>query len=428
MRYFPQELTTFKKSVIDYDFLVPNSTQKTKCDVLILGAGVVGLATGIALLQSRPSLKVLIAEKEKRLAMHASGRNSGVLHAGFYYSPDSLKAKFCREGNVELKKLAKKYSIPVREVGKVVVTRDISELTRLETLYQRGITNGVELEVRNAEELHQLEPLAVTHEKFLWSPTTAVSDSKAIVEAMQQEFISLGGQINFNTKIQLIVVNNEVHDSTGTYEAKHIINASGAQADKISRSVGVGTEYAMLPFMGVYRATAGKNLPLQRLVYPVPHPINPFLGVHFTLTLDHKVKIGPTAIPIAGREQYSLLNGWSASDIGQAIKGMTSLIRGDAHDFGAIIKTEWPKMIQSMLVKESTELVPTANTVKDWHRKPPGIRAQLVHLPTGKLEQDFVVKGVANCTHILNAVSPGWTSALPFGRWIAQESIIPRIG
>ncbi len=393
----------------------------TKCDILILGAGVVGLATGIALLESKPHLKVIIAEKESEIAKHASGRNSGVLHAGFYYSPDSLKAKFCRDGNKELRKLAKKYEIPIRDVGKVVVTRKNEELERLETLYQRGIANGVELEVRDAKDLKTLEPLAVTHEKFLWSPTTAVSDSKAIVEAMRQEFERLGGTIQFNTKISLALNNNEVIDRTHTYDAKHIINAAGAQADCISRSVGVGTEYAMLPFMGVYRATEEKNLPLQRLVYPVPHPINPFLGVHFTLTLDHKVKIGPTAIPIAGREQYSFLNGWSASDIAQALKGMTSLIKGEAHDFGAILKTEWPKVIQSMLVKESTELVPTANTVKDWHRKPPGIRAQLVHLPTGKLEQDFVVQNLSNSTHILNAVSPGWTSAIPFGKYVIER-------
>jgi L-2-hydroxyglutarate oxidase LhgO len=175
----------------------------------------------------------------------------------------------------------------------------------------------------------------------------------------------------------------------------------------------------MLPFMGVYRSTEEKNLPLQRLVYPVPHPINPFLGVHFTLTLDHKVKIGPTAIPIAGREQYAFRQGWSGSDILQALKGMTSLIRGESHDFGAILKSEWPKIIQSLLVRESTDLVPTANTVKKWHRKPPGIRAQLVHLPTGKLEQDFVVKGLANSTHVLNAVSPGWTSSIPFGHYLS---------
>lgn len=401
--------------------MVENSPRhKQNCDVLILGAGVIGLAVGIALLIEKPKLKVIIAEKEKALAAHASGRNSGVLHAGFYYSPDSLKAKFCKEGNFELRKLAKKYGVPIREVGKVVVTRNFDEIDRLNKLYERGIVNGVEIELLDASLLSRVEPLANTHEKFLWSPTTAVSDSKAIVNAMFQEFISLGGKVDFDRKISLEFVNGVVRDSENSYNAKHLVNASGAQADRISRSIGVGTEYAMLPFVGVYRATQEENLPLQRLVYPVPHPINPFLGVHFTLTLDHKVKIGPTAIPIAGREQYSIFQGWSASDISQAFKGMNSLITGDSHDFSAILKSEWPKVIQSMLVRESTKLVPQANMVKNWHRKPPGIRAQLVHLPTGRLEQDFIIRHLANSTHILNAVSPGWTSAIPFGRFLAS--------
>lgn len=392
--------------------------RKTKIDVLIIGGGVVGLSCGIAILGAAPSKKIVIAEKEKCLGVHASGRNSGVLHAGFYYSPDSLKAKFCREGNFELRQLARKYEIPVREVGKVIVARNEDENGRLETLFQRGVKNGVDLEMLDISELNKYEPLAVSHERFLWSPSTAVSDPSAIIQAMRSEFESLGGTIQYNSKIALEEVNNEIVDASHQFDAAQIINAAGAQADRISRAIGVGTEYAMLPFMGVYRATEEKKLPLQRLVYPVPHPINPFLGVHFTLTIDHKVKIGPTAIPIAGREQYSLLSGWSGSDIAQSLKGMSSLIRGDAHNFGKIIRSEWPKVIQSLLVKESLELVPTANQVREWHKKPPGIRAQLVHVPTGKLEQDFVVSRKLNSTHILNAVSPGWTSALSFGRYV----------
>jgi L-2-hydroxyglutarate oxidase LhgO len=235
------------------------------------------------------------------------------------------------------------------------------------------------------------------------------------------DFVSLGGKIDFGTELTLILRNSEIHDGSHQYDAKYFINSAGAQSDRIARKIGVGLEYAMLPFMGVYRATEEKNLPLNRLVYPVPHPINPFLGVHFTLTVDRKVKIGPTAIPILGREQYSFTEGWSASDIGQAYKGVKSLTRGDSHGLRAILKTEWPKIIQSRLVKESTELVPTAKSVRNWLRKPPGIRAQLVHLPSGKLEQDFVVRSFVNSTHILNAVSPGWTSAIPFGRWIVAE-------
>jgi L-2-hydroxyglutarate oxidase LhgO len=399
-----------------------------KCDVLIIGAGVVGLSTGIALLQSRPNLKVVIAEKELEIAKHASGRNSGVIHAGFYYSPDSLKAKFCRDGNFELRKLAKKYGIPVKDVGKVVITRNEDEDSRLNTLFDRGIANGVELEIHPEEKLKDFEPLAVTHNRFMWSPNTGISDSIAIVKAMRDEFYSLGGVIEFGSKVKIVESKGEIVDASNEFFFKHVVNAAGAQADRISRAVGVGSEYAMLPFMGVYRATSEKNLPLKRLVYPVPHPINPFLGVHLTLTIDGKVKIGPTAIPIAGREQYSFTEGWSGSDIAQALKGMKSLVTGDSHDFGAILKSEWPKIIQRLLVKESTELVPSAIGVRDWHRKPPGIRAQLVHLPTGKLEQDFIVTSQANATHILNAVSPGWTSSIPFGRHVAEKSVLPLIG
>jgi L-2-hydroxyglutarate oxidase LhgO len=240
---------------------------------------------------------------------------------------------------------------------------------------------------------------------------------------MRDEFFSLGGEIHIDSKVNLIQSSDEVYDSSNQFAFKHVVNAAGAQADRISRSVGVGSDYAMLPFMGVYRATSERNLPLQRLVYPVPHPINPFLGVHFTLTIDGKVKIGPTAIPITGREQYSITEGWSGSDVAQTLKGMKSLIAGNSHDFGAILKSEWPKIIQKLLVKESTGLVPSAIAVKSWHRKPPGIRAQLVHLPTGKLEQDFIVTSKGNATHVLNAVSPGWTSSLPFGRHVLENTI-----
>jgi L-2-hydroxyglutarate oxidase LhgO len=398
-----------------------------KCDILIVGAGVVGLSTGIALLQSRPSLKVIVTDKEKDIALHASGRNSGVIHAGFYYSPDSLKAKFCRDGNFELRKLAKKYGIPVKNVGKVVVTRNEDEDSRLDTLLERGIANGVELEIHTEEKLKDFEPLATTHNRFMWSPNTGISDPISIIRAMREEFFSLGGEIHFDSKVNLTESNGEIIDLSKQFTFKHVVNAAGAQADRISRSVGVGTEYAMLPFMGVYRATSEKNLPLQRLVYPVPHPVNPFLGVHFTLTIDGQVKIGPTAIPVAGREQYSFTEGWSGSDIAQAVKGMKSLITGDSHDFGAILKSEWPKIIRKLLVRESSQLVPNALGVRDWNRKPPGIRAQLVHLPTGKLEQDFVVQEFLTSTHILNAVSPGWTSSLPFGRRVANQ-VLNKLG
>ncbi len=399
------------------------TTERIKCDLLIIGAGAIGFSIGIAYLESNPGKKVVVADKENQIGEHASGRNSGVLHAGFYYSPESLKAKFCREGNAELRKIAKTYSIPIRDVGKVVVARNNEENLRLDKLFERGLQNGVELELLDEQSLKQFEPLAKTTGRFLWSPTTAVSDPGMIINALKIEFERLGGAVALTVKVELVEISGMIYESSNTYDAKFIVNAAGAQADRISRQINVGIEYAMLPFMGVYRTTNQSQLPLQRLVYPVPHPINPFLGVHFTLTIDGLVKIGPTAIPIFGREQYALNTGWSISDSIQALKGATALIKGKSHNFGAILKSEWPKVFLKKLVTESTELVPSAHNVRRWDKKPPGIRAQLVHLPSGKLEQDFVAKKYLNSLHVLNAVSPGWTSAIPFGKWIVDEYI-----
>ncbi len=401
------------------------SSREPKSDVLIIGAGIVGLSVGIALLQARPSLKILVIDKEAGPGQHASGRNSGVLHAGFYYSPDSLKAKFCREGNAELRKLCIENEIPVLECGKVVVARNAEEDARLDLLHSRGITNGVELELHDATNLEKHEPLAKTHGRYLWSPKTAISDPKAVTTAMVKRFESLGGRISYSSKVQISESSGEV--GVKGFEANYVINSAGAQSDRLARGLGMAKEYAMVPFMGIYRSVEAKKLPLKRLVYPVPHPINPFLGVHFTLTLDGKVKIGPTAIPILGREQYSWAKGWSLPDIGQALIAATALIRGRAHSLGEILKSELPKLRESSLVRESAILVPNASQIEAWEKRPPGIRSQLVNIETGKLEQDFIVKNFQNSCHILNAVSPGWTSAIPFGRWVANEYVLNQI-
>jgi L-2-hydroxyglutarate oxidase LhgO len=399
--------------------------REPKSDVLIIGAGIVGLSVGIALLQARPRLKILVIDKEVGPGQHASGRNSGVLHAGFYYSPNSLKAKFCREGNAELRKLCIENEIPVLESGKVVVARNAEEDARLDLLYSRGITNGVELEIHDAANLEKHEPLARTHGRYLWSPKTAISDPKAVATAMVKKFESLGGRVSYSSKVQVTESSGEV--SVKGFEAKYVINSAGAQSDRLARGLGMAKEYAMVPFMGIYRSVEAKKLPLRRLVYPVPHPINPFLGVHFTLTLDGKVKIGPTAIPILGREQYSWAAGWSLPDIGQALIAATALVRGKAHSLGEILKSELPKLRESSLVLESATLVPSAGQIKAWTKRPPGIRSQLVNIKSGKLEQDFIVQNFHNSTHILNAVSPGWTSAIPFGRWVANEYVLYQI-
>jgi L-2-hydroxyglutarate oxidase LhgO len=394
-----------------------------KCDVLVIGSGVVGLAVGIALLSESSALKVIVAEKEIAVASHASGRNSGVLHSGFYYSTNSLKARFCLHGNFELRALAKKYDIQVKNTGKVVVTRNFEEIIALEKLFNLGIANGVQLELLESNDLPKFEPLARTFGKFLWSPHTGVSSPKLITEAMAKEFVSLGGRIDFGSKINLGIQGDSVVDKGRKYDAKYIVNTAGAQADRISRSVNVGLDYAMLPFAGFYRYVDSWKLPLRTLVYPVPNPISPFLGVHFTVTTENKVKIGPTAIPIIGREQYTLMSSWSIRDLQQSFVGATSLLKADFAGFRNLVTSEIPKIQASRLINDASELIPQTSKVSGWKKLPPGIRAQLVHLPTGKLEQDFVIRNWSNSTHVLNAVSPGWTSSLPFGRYIAKFAL-----
>ena len=177
----------------------------------------------------------------------------------------------------------------------------------------------------------------------------------------------------------------------------------------------------MVPFMGVYRSTNKTALPLQRLVYPVPNPLNPFLGVHLTISAHDQVKIGPTAIPMLNREQYSLLEKWSTQDIRESLLGAYSMVKGNSHDFPEIVRSEFPKLFESRLVSGASKLVPEVKGVTEWKKMKPGIRSQLVELKTGKLVNDFVVEGDERATHVLNVVSPGWTAAIPFGKYVSDR-------
>ena len=321
-------------------------------DVVILGAGIIGLSVAKALKFRQPSLKILICEKETSVGLHASSRNSGVLHAGFYYSPESLKAKFCRDEN------------------------------------------------------------------FLWSPTTAVSDPRSVLDALVEELKTNGVEVRCSSHLTNFANRKAILNGV-QISYKHLVNCAGSQADRIAHQFDVGKDFSMLPFMGMYRYVEQIKLPLRTLVYPVPHILNPFLGVHFTLTFDNLVKIGPTAIPVLGREQYRLKSKLELSDLKSTLLSSLALGRGSHHSLAEIARSEFPKYSTKFLIRESSKLVPTVSKVSGWKVKPPGIRSQLVNLQSGELVQDFLVEKGPDSTHILNAVSPGWTSALPFGDYVA---------
>jgi L-2-hydroxyglutarate oxidase len=393
-----------------------------RMDYLVIGAGIIGISIGNSLLAKNPTAKVVIADKEDQLGAHASGRNSGVLHAGFYYSPDSLKAKFCREGNQSLRDIISKHKIEIRNTGKVVVTTNLDELPKLQTLYERGIANGVELQLLSAQELQKFEPLAKTQGNFLWSPTTAVSDPAAVISAVAKDFVSGGGILMMNSNIEF---NNqgEIFLNSEKINPVQVINAAGVNALNFAKELGIGNQYSLLPVLGMYKTISDAQLPLRTLVYPVPNPKNPFLGVHFTLTTDHKIKIGPTAIPVVGREQYSFKDGFDLSDLQNSTSAVWSLARNSISDLLSLAVTEFPKAFTRKLIKDGEKLIPSVSSTTNWVNKKPGLRAQLVNRNSGEFEQDFVVEKSGKFVHILNAVSPGWTASIPFANWVVDKYI-----
>jgi len=389
-------------------------------DFAIIGAGIVGLAVGIEILKREPDARVAIFEKEPSAGLHASGRNSGVVHAGFYYSPDSLKAQLTRDGNALLKEFALENGVFLRETGKVVVAQNETEIAQVKELKRRGDANGVDVEIVTRQELAKLEPLAITHELALWSPSTAVGDPVKMTAAFVSKFLSLGGQIVYGTKIKR-VTDTAISTGTASYGYRHLVNSAGLYADKIGRQLGFSGQYTMLPFIGLYHYAPKLKGSLQRHIYPVPDPRNPFLGVHLTTTVDGSVKVGPTAIPILSREQYSTLEGFSLSELAGILGVYPKFLLSPHHDVWSLLKTELPKLSRNHLVKQASLLADGFTPADFTVRGNPGIRAQLFDLENRKLEMDFVIEGDANSTHVLNAVSPAWTSSISFARHVIQN-------
>jgi L-2-hydroxyglutarate oxidase len=390
-----------------------------KIDVAIVGSGVIGMAVARGLLELDPTLRISIFEKEGSFSSHASSRNSGVLHAGFYYSPESMKARFCREGRDELEALAVNNAIPINKLGKVVVAQSSEEESRLEGLLQRGIANGVTLERLPKSELSKIEPLARTVGSFLWSPNTSVSNPVLINEVLRNNLISKKVKFVSNSRVE---IKNEIwFNNDEAIQANYFVNAGGAWALEIAHQLNIGSNYQTMPFLGMYKLVDHSHLPLRSLVYPVPHPINPFLGVHFTLTIDGNVKIGPSALPIIGKNQYSILSPVTLNEVQTFAKNLVGLAKGSKHDLWSMMKYEIPKLSTSNLVEAASKLVPSAREIRGWKSKKPGIRGQLIDSHNGELLQDFLIEHGNKSTHVLNAVSPGWTASIPFGRHVAQS-------
>lgn len=390
-------------------------------DVTVIGGGVVGLALADAWLQRFPDSSVLVLDKEEYLAAHASGRNSGVLHAGFYYAPDSLKAQLTRKGNEMLRAFCAEREVPLRETGKVVVTTSAEQLPALDTLFERGKANGVTLEMVDETGLRELEPLARTVERALWSPNTAVASPAGVVIALARRVQERGGEISLGSTVTGAGPGWVMSSTHGRISTGHVINAAGLHADTVAHWFNVGMDYRMLPFKGLYWYGSWEPGRLQRHVYPVPDARNPFLGVHLTVTVDGRVKVGPTAIPALWREDYGGVKGLRGRELWDITRTYPRFLRSDHHDVPGLIRSEMPKYSRSHLVKQAQALVPSVQPRDFQEKGKPGVRAQLLHVPTGRLEMDFVVEGDRESTHMLNAVSPAWTSSLAVAEYVVQR-------
>ena len=391
-------------------------------DVAVISGGIVGLAMADANLAARPGTRVTVFDKEPRLAAHASGRNSGVLHAGFYYAPDSLKARLTRRGNSLLHAFIEERGLRIRRCGKVVVAQEESELPALLELLRRGLANGVDVELVDGAGLAELEPLARTCGQALWSPTTSVADPVAVVEELAARVRERGGRVLLSAPVTYAEPGLVVSGGD-RWSAGHVVNCAGLHADTVARWFGMNDDYVMLPFKGLYWYGDWQPGRLRRHVYPVPDPRNPFLGVHLTVTVDGRAKIGPTAIPALWREDYGGLAGFDASEARGIATRYPRFLRSPHHDVLGLVRAEVPKYWRRHLVRQAARLVPSVDPRDFTIKGRPGVRAQLFHVPTARLEMDFVVRGDARSTHVLNAVSPAWTSSLAVSEHVVDGMV-----
>ena len=379
-----------------------------------------GVSLARALKSRFQGATVRLVEKEKGCGLHASGRNSGVIHAGFYYSADSLKAKFTRAGNVAMTTYCESRQIPLNRCGKLVVAKDEEELAQLDELLRRGAANQVPLESMSEEEVRKIEPRVKTYQRAIFSPTTSSAEPAAVIAALQEDARKEGVEI-VTGATYLRMDERTVVTSAGNFQAGHIVNAAGLHADKIALDFGFSEKYRILPFKGIYLYSREAPGALRTNIYPVPDLRNPFLGVHFTVKVDGRIKIGPTAIPAFWREQYRGFDNFKFGEFIEVLFREAGLMISANFDFRELAVEEMRKYSRRHLVSLASRLAQGVRPgdYREWGE--PGIRAQLLNIKERKLEMDFVVEGDGESTHVLNAVSPGWTCAMPFAEYVVDR-------
>lgn len=389
-------------------------------DFLVIGGGIIGINVARNTKRRFPDAKVVVMEKEADCGLHASGRNSGVLHAGFYYTPDGMKARYTQAGNRALTDYCTARKIKVNRCGKLVVARDETEHAALDELLRRGKVNGVPLEEVTEEQAREIEPRVKTCGRAIFSPTTASVDPDRVMAAMKADALSEGVEIHTGVRY-VSGGRGAVKASTNNYRAGYVINAAGLYADKIARDFGFSAHYCILPFKGLYLYSDEPPGAIRTNIYPVPDLHNPFLGVHYTVAVDGRVKIGPTAIPALWREQYQGIGRFKAAEFLEIVTRQARLFVSSSFGFKKLAVEELKKYSRRAMVEQAAVLVRDVEAGHYTRWAKPGIRAQLLNTRTQRLEMDFVVEGDDKSIHVLNAVSPAFTCSLPFAEYVCTE-------
>ena len=393
---------------------------KITADFLIIGGGVIGLNMAIQAKTRYPEADVLLIEKESDVGIHASGRNSGVLHAGFYYTADSFKAKFTRDGNKALTEYCLERGLAINRCGKLVVAKDESELPALNTLLERGKKNGVEVYEITEKEAKEIEPRVKTFQKALSSPTTSSVNPVEVVASLLNDAKSMGVSIMPDTQY-LNKTPSGIRTNQGEIDTGYIINCAGLYADKIAKNYGFCEDYTIVPFKGLYLISNETKGSLRTNIYPVPNLGNPFLGDHFTIAVSGKIKLGPTAIPAFWREHYKGLENFNLGEFWEITSQEAGFFLRNDFDFRSLAYNELLKYMRSHMVKLASELAIGVKTNQYQTRGPAGIRAQLYNIKKRKLEMDFNYEGDDKSFHVLNAVSPAFTCSFSFTKFLFDK-------
>jgi (S)-2-hydroxyglutarate dehydrogenase len=392
-------------------------------DVIVVGAGLLGLSTAMALLAERPALRVAVLEKEPTVGAHQSGHNSGVIHAGLYYKPGSLKARFCREGRQAMIEFAEAHGIPYRVTGKLVVATDESELPRFRDLADRGLANGLAVKELDPAEFAEIEP-GVRGIRALHIPESGVIDYKQVSAAYARVVASRGGTVLCGHGLRGLTRAAggwvaETHG--GTLHGRVVIACAGLQADRVAALTGHGgREYRIVPFRGdYYTFRADVSDYVRGLVYPVPDPAFPFLGVHFTRGIDGTLHAGPNAVPALAREGYGRLS-LNTVDLLDSLRfpGLRALARSYA---GTGALEIWRDLVKPAALAEMRRYLPAIRS-RDVTFGPSGIRAQCLSR-NGTLVDDFLIDESDGVINVLNAPSPAATASIVIGRHIASRAI-----